>query len=82
MAECTAKEMELSGYAVGEEENWVPLSDIFGGAAVPKEASKVIREALSRMKKEGHVGQRNAWQAIEFWAADYLGTPSHGNNQL
>ena len=55
-----------------EEEAWVPFRKLFKATKVPKLAADVIRQALEAMKCEEIIGEKNLWQAIEFWAADYL----------
>ena len=55
-----------------ESEEWVQLTNLFGSPAIPKEAAEIITEALKKMTVEGTVGVKNKWQALEYWAADYL----------
>lgn len=55
-----------------ESQEWVQLTTLFGSAAIPKDAADVITEALKRMSEDGTVGTKNKWQALEYWAADYL----------
>ena len=55
-----------------ESQEWIQLPNIFGSPAIPKEAADIINEALDKMVKEGQVGAKNKWQALEYWAADYL----------
>ena len=55
-----------------ESEEWVQLTNLFGSPAIPKEAAEIITEALKKMTEEGTVGAKNKWQALEYWAADYL----------
>jgi hypothetical protein len=52
-----------------EREN---LRDIFGTSWVPKAAGSVIRDAIKKMVAAGDVGHTNRWQALEYWAAEYL----------
>jgi hypothetical protein len=52
---------------------WVPMAAIFGGDRVPESAAQVIRDALAKMVGSGDLTSKNLWQALEFWAADYLG---------
>jgi hypothetical protein len=63
--------LQTSGVAVEDPER-VHLKDIVGTAWVPKEAASVIRDAVQKMVKTGDIGPTNRWQAIEFWAAEYL----------
>ena len=74
MAETISKELAVSGFEEDGELQWVPLAKIFGTASVPKESAEIIKEGLKKMKRDGHVGRKNGWQAIEYWAADYLGS--------
>lgn len=55
-----------------ESQEWVQLPNLFGSPAIPKEAADTITQALDKMVKEGEIGQKNKWQALEYWAADYL----------
>lgn len=53
--------------------SWVPLASIFGQDKVPIEAAQVISHAVERMQDKGDIQKENLWQALEYWAADYLG---------
>lgn len=55
-----------------ESEEWVQLTSLLGTPAIPKEAADIIKEAVDKMTKDGTVGAKNKWQALEYWAADYL----------
>ena len=55
-----------------ESQEWVQLPNLFGSPAIPKEAADTIAQALDKMVKEGEIGPKNKWQALEYWAADYL----------
>ena len=55
-----------------DSEEWVQLTSLLGTPAIPKEAADIIKEAVEKMTKDGTVGAKNKWQAIEYWAADYL----------
>ncbi len=55
-----------------ESAEWVQLTNLLGSPAIPKEAADVITEALKKMTEEGVLGSKNKWQALEYWAADYL----------
>lgn len=63
--------LQASGASVEDPER-VHLKDIFGTSWVPKEAGSVIRDAVQKMVKAGDIGQTNRWQALEYWAAEYL----------
>lgn len=55
-----------------ESQEWVQLSNLLGSPAIPKEAADIIEEALKKMTQEGEIGAKNKWQALEYWAANYL----------
>ena len=55
-----------------ESSEWVQLTTLFGSPAIPKEAADIITEALKKMTDDGVVGAKNKWQALEYWAADYV----------
>jgi hypothetical protein len=63
--------LQASGVSVEDPER-VHIKDVFGTAWIPKEAAAVIREAVQKMMKTGDIGQTNRWQALEYWAAEYL----------
>ena len=63
--------LEACGVSVTGPER-VHLKDILGTAWLPKEAASVIRDAVQKMVKAGDIGQTNRWQALEYWAAEYL----------
>lgn len=67
-----ATEGMFEGLNYDESAEWVQLSNLFGSPAIPKEAADVIDEALKKMAADGTIGAKNKWQALEFWAADYL----------
>lgn len=55
-----------------ESDEWVQLTTLFGSPAIPKESADVIMEALKKMTDDGTVGPKNKWEALEYWAADFL----------
>src|SRR6266704_1995912 len=63
--------MGACGVAVEQPER-VHLKDIFGTAYIPKEAAEVVKSAVAAMLKAGDISQTNRWQALEYWAAEYL----------
>jgi hypothetical protein len=67
-----ATEQMFDDVGFDDSQEWIPLSTVFGSPAIPKEAVEVIGEALKKMVDEGVVGAKNKWQAVEYWAADYL----------
>jgi hypothetical protein len=52
---------------------WVPLSDALGSPRIPAAVSDVVKRAVAKAREAGEIGERNAWQLLEWWAADYLG---------
>ena len=62
----------LGSLSLDESQEWVQLPNLFGSPAIPKEAADTITQALDKMVKEGEIGPKNKWQALEYWAADYL----------
>lgn len=70
MTKITLEHLGEAGYDDAKE--WDTIASIFGGGCIPKEASSVIKEALKMMIENEEVGQKNRWQALEMWAADYL----------
>jgi hypothetical protein len=64
--------LESCGVSVEQPER-VHLKDIFGTNWVPKEAASGLSEAVQKMVGAGDIGQTNRWQALEYWAAEYLG---------
>lgn len=63
--------LQASGVSVEGPER-VHLKDLFGSTWIPKEAAAVIKSAVAKMQTEGNIGQLNRWQALEYWAAEYL----------
>lgn len=55
-----------------ELEEWTYLAKLFGSSAIPREAAKVIQQAIKRAEKEGVVTSKNRWQLIEYLCADYI----------
>lgn len=52
--------------------SFVPLSSVLGTEYVPTESIAVIKRAVDRMLSKGEVSKKNKWQALEYWAAEYL----------
>jgi hypothetical protein len=63
--------LQACGESVADPER-VNLKDIFGSTWIPKEAAAVIKDAVAKMQKDGSVQHSNRWQALEYWAAEYL----------
>ena len=55
-----------------DDKRWVPIESVIGRAKVPAESAKVIRKAIDKMIGSQELSSKNMWQALEYWAADYL----------
>jgi|GEM_PF-5255324 len=64
----------MNGYKV-DSDQWVYLAEVVGSVRIPESAAFIIKEALEKMTSNGDISERNPWQAIEYWAADYLQGP-------
>lgn len=65
-------EQMLDDVGYSDDTEWVPLTNIFGGAAIPKESANVIQEAIKKMIGQNQITNKNKIQFIEYLAADYL----------
>jgi hypothetical protein len=54
------------------EKSWIPLEAVLGTSSIPVEAASTIRRAIKKMRDQDDVSEKAPWQALEFWAADYL----------
>ncbi len=63
--------LEACGASVEGPER-VHLKDTLGTAWLPREAALVIGDAIQKMVEAGDISQTNRWQALEYWAAEYL----------
>ena len=54
--------------------SWVPLASIIGTDSIPVSAAAVIKQAVDKMVTKDDVSGKSRWQALEYWAADYLGS--------
>lgn len=70
MTQAALEKIGENGY--GEDMEYVHLTKLFGGGAVPKEYADVILEALKKMEKNGELDTKKKWEAIAMWAANYL----------
>jgi len=52
--------------------SWVPLASIFNTDNIPIEAARIIKKAIDKMKDRKNITQKNLWQAIEYWATDFI----------
>ena len=55
-----------------QPKRWVPLETLFGTHGIPAGAASTVARALARMRDQEEITDRNPWQALEYWAADYL----------
>lgn len=70
MTKTTLQQIDDSGY--NDTEEWVQLSSIFGGSAIPKEKAECIKEAVEKMVEDGLVPKKRRWQALEVLADCYM----------
>jgi len=70
LAALARRELEREGEL--QDGTWVTLDGVVGRRAIPAESARVIREGLDEAEKRGDVTEKGRFQAIEFWAADYL----------
>jgi hypothetical protein len=52
--------------------SFVPLSSVLGTEFIPSESLAVIKKAVDKMMSKGDITKKNKWQALEYWAAEYL----------
>lgn len=55
-----------------DDKRWVPIESVIGRSKIPAESAKVIRKAIDKMVGSQELSSKNLWQALEYWAADYL----------
>lgn len=55
-----------------DDKRWVPIESVIGRSKIPAESAKVIRKAIDKMVGCQELSSKNLWQALEYWAADYL----------
>jgi len=55
-----------------DKTDWVPLESIIGRSKIPLGSAKVLKRAIDKMVGEKDLSSANLWQALEYWAADYL----------
>ena len=70
MTKTTLQQIDDSGY--NDTEEWVQLTSIFGGSAIPKEKAERIKEAVEKMVEDGLVPKKRRWQALEVLADCYM----------
>lgn len=56
-----------------EDYERVSVRDLLKSAYIPKESAEVIQRAIEKAEKEKSITNKNRWQILEYWAADYLG---------
>lgn len=71
MIKAALEQLGEAGYG-DEDMEWVHLTKIFGGGAIPKEYADLISEAVKKMEKNGEIHEKKKWEAIASWAAKYL----------
>lgn len=62
----------------GEERHkgWAPLNVLLGRSTIPAAAAAVVNRAIEAMIGREEIAHDKPWQALEYWAADYLAGPS------
>ena len=70
MIECAMNQMDEAGF--NSEEQWIPLTKLFGSGAVSSETATIINEVIAKMKKEGIITEKNKRNVLEIMAASYL----------
>jgi ParB-like chromosome segregation protein Spo0J len=59
--------------------SWVLLDTIVGRRTIPAESAKVIDAALDEAQTRGDTGEKNRFQALEYWGASYLAEAPDAN---
>ncbi|KAB2328945.1 hypothetical protein F7731_23620 [Cytobacillus depressus] len=55
-----------------KHKNWIPLSTIFNHHKIPSKSGAVVKKALDRMLSKGELEKQQKWEALEYWATQYL----------
>jgi hypothetical protein len=55
-----------------EDGKWVTIDSIIGRRTIPAESAKVLKAALDLAVANDDVTDKSKFQALEFWAADYV----------
>lgn len=55
-----------------KHKEWIPLSTIFNHHKVPAKSAAVIKKAVDRMLSSGDITKQHKWEALEYWATNYL----------
>ena len=55
-----------------KHKSWVPLASVLGTDTIPPESARVVKQAVDTMMSRDDVSSKARWQALEFWATDYL----------
>lgn len=71
MIQAANNEMDEAGFTLDDDE-WVPLSRMFGSAAVPQETNEKLKQVMDKLKKEGLITERSKWKAIDVLIDNYL----------
>lgn len=50
----------------------VPLSSVFGTDFIPAESLAIVKKAVDKMLSKGETTKESKWEAIEYWARQYL----------
>lgn len=52
--------------------NWVHMTTMFNNNKMPAKSAAIVKRALDKMLSDGDIAKNNKWQALEYWAAEYL----------
>jgi ParB-like chromosome segregation protein Spo0J len=70
LAELCRRELEKEAELA--DGTWVTIDGVIGRRTIPAESARVIREGLDEAERRGDVTDKSRFQAIEFWAGDYI----------
>lgn len=73
MIKSALEKLGEQGYGEGDDEDYVTLTNIFGGGAVTRECADTVNKAIAKLRKDGEIGEKKSWEAIEVLAKKYLG---------
>jgi hypothetical protein len=59
---------------------WAPLTTLLGRGTIPAAAAAVVNRAIQAMVGREEIPADKPWQALEYWAADYLAGPQDGQH--
>jgi hypothetical protein len=72
IAMCAAADEEFKAKL---DEGWVAIEQVLGSRTMPAEAAKQLEQAVAKAQQRGDLSEKNAWQILEYLAADYNAGP-------